>query len=205
MTIGVVIAIRRSPERLDTREASDTMPVASATAPQPSKPPEFDRPWSPSPALSWSSSGTCSPTPPRATATSAQATTPTASTRTAKPATTSASSKHSGSPSPSPRPPDSAQESAAQPGTVDFPVSAVVDVAGLDPVAGCGGEYQALVVPPLARLEPLLDLAPAGLRQHRHERAWQRRRWRWTLVTNETDDEVLGAFRRAGVEVVTAS
>lgn len=27
----------------------------------------------------------------------------------------------------------------------------------------------------------------------------------WTLVTNETDEEVLGAFRRAGVEVVTAS
>lgn len=38
MTLGIVIAIPRFPERLDTREASDTMPVGSATSPQPSKP-----------------------------------------------------------------------------------------------------------------------------------------------------------------------
>jgi len=64
------------------------------------------KPWSPSPAPSWSSSGTCSPTAPPATRTSAPATTPAGSTGTARCATTSASSKPSATPSPSPRPPD---------------------------------------------------------------------------------------------------
>jgi transposase len=58
------------------------------------------RPWSPSPAPSWSSSGTCSPTPPPASTTWAPATTPAASTRTARPATTSASSRRWATPSP---------------------------------------------------------------------------------------------------------
>ena len=58
-------------------------------------------PWSPSPAPSWSSPGTCSPTPPRASANSVPATTPAVSTPAARPATTSASLRHSGSPSPS--------------------------------------------------------------------------------------------------------
>ena len=58
------------------------------------------------PLPSWSSSGTCSPTPPSATTTSAPATTPAAPTPAARPATTSGSWKHSGTPSPSPQPPD---------------------------------------------------------------------------------------------------
>ena len=64
------------------------------------------KPWSPPPARSWSSSGTCSPTAAAATATSVPVTTPAGSTRTARCATTFASTKPSATPSTSPRLPD---------------------------------------------------------------------------------------------------
>jgi transposase len=57
------------------------------------------KPWSPSPDLSWLSSGTCSPIPPHGSTTWARTSTPTAPTPIARPATTSASCRHSGSPS----------------------------------------------------------------------------------------------------------
>jgi len=57
-------------------------------------------------APSWSSPGTCSPTPPPDSATSAPATTPAASTPSAASAITSASSKPSATPSPSSPPPE---------------------------------------------------------------------------------------------------
>jgi transposase len=58
------------------------------------------KPWSPSPAPSWSSSGTCSPIPPHGSTTWARTSPPIAPTPIARPATTSASCRRSGSPSP---------------------------------------------------------------------------------------------------------
>jgi hypothetical protein len=63
-------------------------------------------PWSRSPALSSSSSGTSSPTPTHALSNSDQTSTKSASTPTAKPETSSANSKHSATKSPSTQPPD---------------------------------------------------------------------------------------------------
>ena len=86
--------------------------AAAAPRPTPSSAPATDawsndgassKPWSPSPAPSWSSSGTCSPTPPPATTTSAPTTTPAGSTPNAAPAATSANSRPSATTSPSPR------------------------------------------------------------------------------------------------------
>src|SRR6266704_2314198 len=73
--------------RSPPRPPRPTPPSARATAAW-SGASASSRPWPPSPAASWSSSGTCCPTPPPASTTSAPTTTPAASTTTARPATT---------------------------------------------------------------------------------------------------------------------
>jgi hypothetical protein len=92
---------------------TDTFPWASASGGW-SAAAASSRRWSPSPAPSWSSSGTCWPTPPPASATWAPTTTPAASTRAARPAAWSANSRPSAIPSPC-NPPHSPDRPRADP------------------------------------------------------------------------------------------
>ena len=87
-----------------TSKARSAKQPPQPDGPTPSSAPDTDawpgasarsRPWSPSPARSWSSSGTCSPTPPPATATSDPNSSTTASDPNAASTTTSANSKPS--------------------------------------------------------------------------------------------------------------
>ena len=111
------------------------------------------KPSSPSAGPSWSSSGTCSPTPTPASPTSDRTSTPPASTPTAASATTSASSKPSATTSPSNPPPDQPRQPYPAPlrsaGCCRLPGnSPIFGLAGDTPATGATERSHSLQTPP---------------------------------------------------------